>query len=124
MGSLAVLFCLYGTGTAVWQGSVMAFFGDAFPGPKALPAFSSLKLQSGLASALAFFILPGADRSSAAAVCALCSALGLACYWPAEARLQARLCAAAPAPSLAAECEMAEVVQESAALLSALNRVS
>ena len=119
-GSLSLLFILYGIGTAVWQGSVMAFFGDAFVGEKALPAFSSLKLQSGLASALAFFILPGADRRSAAAVCALCSALGLACYWPAETQLQARLAATAAAATASAECELVQAAggeEEAAALL-------
>jgi len=110
--SLAVLFIAYGTGVAVWQGCVMAFFGDAFQGAAALPAFAALKLQSGLASALCFFLLPHAPRRRAAALCSAVSALGYGCYLPAEAMLQRRITQSTPAG-----CELAQI--EAAPLLDA-----
>jgi hypothetical protein len=104
--SLSLLFCLYGVGVSVWQGRIMAFFGEAFPGHSSLAAFSSLKLQSGLASALCFFILPSANRSSAAFACAAMALLGFCFYLPAERRLQKRLCGER------GECELAGLGEE------------
>ncbi len=86
---LACIFMLYGSGVAVWQGTVMAFFGEAWPGEEALPAFACLKLHSGLASAIAFFALPGANVRGAAAACLCWAVLGFVCYLPAEARIAA-----------------------------------
>ena len=88
-GALFLLFCAYGIGVAVWQGTCMAFFGDAFPGDKALPAFAALKLHSGLSSAVAFFVLPSAPPRSSAAACVAAALLGFAAYLGAEARVRA-----------------------------------
>ena len=87
--ALFALFCAYGVGVAVWQGTCMAFFGDAFPGRKALPAFAALKLHSGLSSAIAFFVLPSAPPRAAAAACVAAALLGFATYLGAEARVRA-----------------------------------
>ena len=87
--ALFALFCAYGVGVAVWQGTCMAFFGDAFPGRKALPAFAALKLHSGLASAIAFFVLPSASPRAAAAACVAAALLGFAAYIGAEVRVRA-----------------------------------
>jgi MFS family permease len=86
--ALFALFCAYGVGVAVWQGTCMAFFGDAFPGRKALPAFAALKLHSGLSSAIAFFVLPAAPPRAAAAACVAAALLGFATYLGAEARVR------------------------------------
>ena len=88
-GGLFALFSAYGIGIAVWQGTCMAFFGDAFPGRKALPAFAALKLHSGLASAIAFFVLPSSPPRAAAAACVATALLGFATYLGAEARVRA-----------------------------------
>jgi hypothetical protein len=88
-GGLFALFSAYGIGIAVWQGTCMAFFGDAFPGRKALPAFAALKLHSGLASATAFFTLPSAPPRTAAAACVATALLGFATYLVAEMRVRA-----------------------------------
>ena len=69
--------------------SATAFFGDAFPGRKALPAFAALKLHSGLASAIAFFVLPSSPPRAAAAACVATALLGFATYLGAEARVRA-----------------------------------
>lgn len=90
LNALVFLFILYGVGVAAWQGTCMAFFADAFPGEQALPAFAALKLQSGLASAIAFFALPSAPPGRAAAACLVLATLGFAAYLPAEARVQRR----------------------------------
>ena len=87
--ALFALFCAYGVGVAVWQGTCMAFFGDAFPGRKALQAFAALKLHSGLSSAIAFFVLPSAPPRAAAAACVAAALIGFATYLVAEARVRA-----------------------------------
>jgi hypothetical protein len=101
---LAALFVAYGVGVAVWQGTCMAFFGQAFTGHAALPAFAALKLHSGLTSALAFFILPSAPPRAAAAACVAAAAGGFAAYCAAEARVR-RQAARASVGDAAAEAE-------------------
>ena len=84
--AIGALFVAYGVGVASWQGTCMAFFGEAFPGEAALPAFAALKLHSGLASAIAFFVLPHVRPAAAAAACVLTALVGFAAYLGAEAR--------------------------------------
>lgn len=55
--ALLLLFFGYGTGVAVWQGTCMQLFSDLWRHDPH-PAFAALKLQSGAASTVAFFVFP------------------------------------------------------------------
>eukprot|EP01061_Rhynchopus_euleeides_P017138 TRINITY_DN28563_c0_g1_i1.p1 TRINITY_DN28563_c0_g1~~TRINITY_DN28563_c0_g1_i1.p1 ORF type:complete len:585 (+),score=157.22 TRINITY_DN28563_c0_g1_i1:87-1757(+) len=55
--AFAALFILYGSGNTVWQGTCMAVFADYWH-QNAAPAFALLKLQSGFATAVAYFVFP------------------------------------------------------------------
>ena len=84
--SLLLLFSGYGAGVAVWQGTCMALFADLWRGRQSAPAFAALKMQSGAASAVAFFVFPSLSAKQAAVPCMACAALGLVCYLRVEAQ--------------------------------------
>lgn len=54
---MVILFILYGSGNAVWQGTCMALFSEYWSSVPEV-AFANLKFHSGLSSAIAFYILP------------------------------------------------------------------
>ncbi|KAK3239810.1 hypothetical protein CYMTET_50292 [Cymbomonas tetramitiformis] len=78
-----LLFAGYGSGVTVWQGTVMAVFGDMYK-TRTLLAFASMKLHSGLASALAFFAIPYLSLDVAAAFCLVFIVCGYGGYLWAE----------------------------------------
>ena len=76
---LAVLFVLYGVGVSVWQGAVMALWAELFAGELEV-AFAPLKVQSGGASAVAFFTFRYLTDGQIAALCAASAVLGISSF--------------------------------------------
>ena len=76
---LAVLFVLYGVGVSVWQGAVMALWAELFAGELEV-AFAPLKVQSGGASAVAFFTFRYLTDGQIAALCAACGGASILCF--------------------------------------------
>ena len=72
----AGLFVLYGSGTTVWQGTCMAVFADYWH-DQAAPAFALLKLQSGAATAVAYFVFPNMSLTSSELALRLLFVVGL-----------------------------------------------
>lgn len=77
--AIVLLFLAYGYGNAVWQGTTMAVFADAFHDQPAV-AFANLKLQSGLATAVAFLVVDDAGALLSGYACALVALSGGLCY--------------------------------------------
>lgn len=79
---MMVIFLLYGSGQAVWQGTCMALFSEYWTF-EPTDAFANLKFHSGLSTAIAFYMLPAVPglrwRSF---VCLTTVVLGVATYIP------------------------------------------
>lgn len=76
---LLMSFAAYGSGQSVWQGPAMALFGAYWPSnPQA--AYANLKLHSGLASAIAFFLFPRLSAKEASICCLATVACGIVGY--------------------------------------------
>jgi hypothetical protein len=76
---IIALFLCYGFGMAVWQGTTMAVFAERFADDPPV-GFATLKLHSGLGSALAFAGFDRIGPVAAGYVCAAWAVLGGACY--------------------------------------------
>jgi len=74
------LFCAWGAGKAVWQGTCMAVFADYFAGAAAPAAFAFLKLTSSGATMLGFYIFPHCNMQSAAASIAAIALIAIVSY--------------------------------------------
>ena len=78
--ALVPLLLLFGTGRAVWEGINKSVFADAFPHCPAA-AFANVELQSGGATALAFFLFPLLRPLPQVLICAVCAVLSIAGYF-------------------------------------------
>ena len=70
------LYVVYGAGRGIWESANKALVADAFPG-ESRAAFANVTWQSGLASALGFFIFPLAPPYAMAAVVLLFSVVAI-----------------------------------------------
>lgn len=76
---IMVVFFLYGIGIAAWQGPTMAVFAEIFVADPQ-PAFANLKLHSGLATSVGFFMFPRMGAVLSGMTCALVAVAGGVSY--------------------------------------------
>jgi hypothetical protein len=87
---LPALFCVFGTGRAVWEGPNKAVTADFFSGKDAQPAGANVVFQNGLTSAVAFYVYPSLSSRVKSIVCVCFAAWGIVGYLIAHFLFQAQ----------------------------------
>eukprot|EP00756_Hemistasia_phaeocysticola_P021938 Hpha_TRINITY_DN15803_c3_g1::TRINITY_DN15803_c3_g1_i1::g.189844::m.189844 len=87
---LPALFCVFGTGRAVWEGPNKAVTADFFPGKDAQPAGANIVFQNGLTSAVAFYVYPSLSSRVKSIVCVGFAVWGIVGYLIAHFLFQAQ----------------------------------
>eukprot|EP01062_Namystynia_karyoxenos_P065854 TRINITY_DN59909_c0_g1_i1.p1 TRINITY_DN59909_c0_g1~~TRINITY_DN59909_c0_g1_i1.p1 ORF type:complete len:475 (+),score=161.53 TRINITY_DN59909_c0_g1_i1:73-1497(+) len=77
---LPVLFCVFGTGRAVWEGPNKAVMADFFQGADAQPSGSNIVFQNGLTTAVAYYAYPSMSSHLKSWICVGCAAWGITGY--------------------------------------------
>eukprot|EP01065_Artemidia_motanka_P023906 TRINITY_DN2855_c0_g1_i1.p1 TRINITY_DN2855_c0_g1~~TRINITY_DN2855_c0_g1_i1.p1 ORF type:complete len:502 (+),score=143.52 TRINITY_DN2855_c0_g1_i1:59-1564(+) len=79
---LPAMFCIFGTGRAVWEGPNKAVTADFFQGDDAQPAGANIVMQNGLTSALAYYAYAffGMSTGLKSWICVGCAAWGIIGY--------------------------------------------
>eukprot|EP01062_Namystynia_karyoxenos_P058612 TRINITY_DN50130_c0_g1_i1.p1 TRINITY_DN50130_c0_g1~~TRINITY_DN50130_c0_g1_i1.p1 ORF type:complete len:508 (+),score=140.52 TRINITY_DN50130_c0_g1_i1:96-1526(+) len=77
---LPALFCVFGTGRAVWEGPNKAVMADFFQGPDAQPSGANIVFQNGLTTAVAYYAYPSMSSRLKSWICVGCAAWGCIGY--------------------------------------------
>jgi len=83
LGKWAVLpglFCVFGTGRAVWEGPNKAVTADFFQGKDAQPAGANVVFQNGLVTAIAYYVYPSLSSRTKSLLCVGFAAWGIVGY--------------------------------------------
>ena len=83
--TLWLLYVVYGAGRSVWESTVKALFADFFTTEESPAAFANIILQSGIASAFAFFAFPHFNATVKALLLLSAAGAGYVCYSAAHA---------------------------------------
>jgi len=81
---LWLLYIVYGAGRCIWESTVKAVFADFFTEEESPAAFANIILQSGIASAVAFFVFPDLDPEVKGLLLLCTACLGFVCYFFAD----------------------------------------